>query len=109
MRANLAVATKGKTPLQALDQSLNSLALVFFDSHHAPNAAGALDGATGFGDDDRPLVLVDPVIKLPAVLDEQTQKVVRLAGIRVHSRHSSRATTGTRSIRQEVGDGLHNS
>jgi hypothetical protein len=99
MRANLAVATKGKAPLQALDESLDSLALVFFDSHHAPNAAGALDCASGFSDRNLPLVLVDPVIKLPAVLDKQTQKVVRLAGIRVHSRHSSGATTSTHSIR----------
>src|SRR6266568_6497093 len=109
MRGNLAVARKGKTPLQTVDQSLDSLALVFFDSHHAPNAAGALDGATGFGDGNRPLVLVDPVIKLPAVLDEQTQIIVRLTGIGVHSRHSSGATTSMRSIRQEVRDGLHNS
>ncbi|MBO0884959.1 MAG: hypothetical protein J2P17_32415 [Mycobacterium sp.] len=109
MGANLAVVTNGKTPLQALDQSLNSLALVFFDSHHAPNAAGTLDGATGFGDRNRLLVFVDPAIKVPAVLDEQTQIVVRLARVRIHSRRTGGATTSTRAIRQELGDGLDNS
>jgi hypothetical protein len=82
---NLTSTRKRKSPLQTIDQPLESLPLSFFAAHHAASATSAVYGATGFSDGDRTPVLVDPTVKLPTLLDEHTQKVVRLAGIRIRS------------------------
>jgi hypothetical protein len=79
----------GKSPLQVIDQVLDSSPVLLFDERHAPKTTGLADVATGFRDGDRPLAFVDPLVNLLAALCEQTSKVFGLAVIR---RRSSRGT-----------------
>jgi hypothetical protein len=81
-RGNLAGVTRGKSPLQVIDQPIENLQLLFFDARHAPKTTGLFDVATRFRDGDRPLVFVDPLVNVSAALYEQTLKVFGLAVIR---------------------------
>lgn len=72
-----------------IDQLLDSSPLLLFDAHHAPKTTGLSDVATGFGDDGRFLVFVDPLVNLLAALCEQTPKVFGLAVIRCSRRSNA--------------------
>ena len=90
-RGNLARGRNRKSLLQAIDQALENLPVLFFDAHLASIGTGVIDGAASFSGSDRPPVFVDPVLNPLAALGEQTQKVVGLAVIRFASRLSGGA------------------
>ena len=72
----------GKSPAQPFDQTVESLPILFFDTRHAPEAAGGIDVAVGFRSGDRLLIFIDSVVDETATLSEQTHEVVGLAMIR---------------------------
>ena len=85
-RGNDCVVTDRKSPLQVVDQSVDYIAFVFADAHHAPQALHLSGVATGFSDCDRPVVFVDPVADLKTALEQQLQEVF---GLTVICRHRS--------------------
>lgn len=74
-------AIRRKSPLQAIDQPLERLAVAVVDPRRAPKATGVVTVADGFREGLDPQVLVDPAIRPAADLAEHAQQVVRLAVI----------------------------
>ena len=71
---NLARCPTGESPLQVIDEVRDGSAVVFFDECHPPTTPDVFGLATGFGERDCPLVVVDPLLNPLAALGEQTQK-----------------------------------
>jgi hypothetical protein len=75
---NLGQCPTGESPLQVVDEVRGGSAVVFLDECHLPITPHVFGLATGFGDRDCPLVVVDPLLNPLAVLGEQTHEVLSL-------------------------------
>ena len=69
---------RAKSPVEVIDQPIEDLSILFFDTHHPVKAADVFGVATRFRQGDRLPVLVDPVVTELSALHEHTHEVLGL-------------------------------